>query len=227
MHYPMTDLMRNAEASRYALLRRLAPPMRHQIAGSLQPVAMMAALIEKRLKAATPDLPAVAKSTSDMKALAGAATRSNLDLMDWIACAPGSRVPLDKGIKDALDIVATELSFRGFKCVNQTDGATAAVALTHTRGVFVAGLLALTDACAKPASLLLTAARAGEAMVLTIEVTDNATEPGVAPHDEFHVSPATYRKIGWDDAQAIAAADGAGLTYAATNLVLGLPLISG
>ena len=159
MQHPPIDSKRNTEASRYALLRRLAPAIRHQMAGGLQPVTMMTAIIEKRLQAATPDLPAVVKTSSDVRALATAATRSSLDLMGWIACDPEARVPLDKGIHDALHLVATELSFRGFKCVNQAESVTTAVALNHVRGVFVAALLALTDAAPSPGNLRVTAAR--------------------------------------------------------------------
>ena len=60
MQDTLNDLTRNAEAPRYALLRRLVPAIRHQMAGSFQPVTMMAAIVEKRLLAASPDLPALA-----------------------------------------------------------------------------------------------------------------------------------------------------------------------
>lgn len=227
MPHPLNGLERNAEASRYALLRRLAPAMRHQLAGGLQPVSMMAAIIEKRLKAATPDLAAVAKTSGDVRALAAAATRSSLDLMGWIACDPEARAPLDKGIHDALHLVATELSFRGITCVNETGGMNTEVALHHIRGVFVAALMALTDAAATPANLRVIADCEGESMAVTIALTDVATAKKITPYDEFQVNLASYRKIDWDDVEALAAADGASVEHTAVAVMLRVPVSTG
>lgn len=223
----MIDTQRNAEAPRYALLRRLAPAIRHQMAGGLQPVTMMAAIVEKRLLAAAPDLAALAKTSSDARTLAAAATRSSLDLVGWIAPDPEARVPLDKGIHDGLHLVATELSFRGFKCANQTQGVADEVALSDVRGVFVAALLALTDACAKPATVLVTAEREGNDMAVTVALTDLDTAAETAPDENFHLSLASYRKIDWSDVEAMAAADGVGLEHTAAHLVLRLPIAVG
>ncbi len=220
MQDPLIDLKRKDEAPRYALLRRLAPAIRHQMAGSFQPVSMMAAIIEKRLLAASPDLPALAKTSNEVRVMATAATRSNLDLMGWIAPDPEAHVPLDKGIDDALHLVATELSFRGFKCTNQTQGVVDEVALTHVRGVFVAAVLALTDAAAAPATVRLTARREGNHMVVTIALTDRETAAETAPDEEFQLSLAAYRKIDWSDVQAIATADGVSVQNTPTQAIL-------
>lgn len=202
--------------------------MRHQMAGGFQPVAMMAAIIEKRLRAASADLPALVNASSNVRALATAATRSGLDLMGWISPDPDARVPLDQAIQDALHLVATELSFRGFKLVNQTGGVATEVALHHVRGVLVAALLALTDAAASPANVLLTAGQEGQDMVVTIALTDVGTAAAAtALSEEFHVGLATYRKIDWEDVQAMAAADGVSFTQTATNVLLRLPLALG
>ena len=106
------DLKRSAESARYALLRRLQPAMRHQMAGGFQPVTMLAAIIEKRLLAAMPDMAALARTSGEVRALSTAATRLSLNLMGWIGSDPAAKVPLDTGVLDALHLVATELSIR-------------------------------------------------------------------------------------------------------------------
>ena len=227
MQDPSIDLKQSAEGPRYALLRRLAPAIRHQMAGSLQPVTMMAAIIEKRLLAAVPDLPALAKTSNDVRQLAMAATRASLDMIGWIAPDPEAHVPLFKGVQEGLHLVATELSFRGFKCVNQTEGVALDVMLTHVRGVFVAALLAVTDAAAMPATVLVTAQPDGVDVVVTLALTDVNTTAGAtatAPDEDFHLSLATYRKIDWTDVEAMAAADGVALQHASANVVLRLPI---
>jgi hypothetical protein len=225
MQSSSADLERRAEAARYALLRRLAPAIRHDMAGGLQPVTMLATIVEKRLLSASPDLPTLVKNCSEMRTLAIAATHSSLDLMGWMALKPDARVVLGKGINDALHLVATELSFKGFKFVNQTDGVATEVRIDHLRGVFVAALLALTDATTSPANVILTADRDGQDMLVTISLTDVGTTLGAnTPHEEFLIGLAAYRKIDWDDVQAIAEVDGLVVTQEATSVALRLPI---
>lgn len=218
----------NAESARYALLRRLQPALRHQMAGGFQPVIMLAAIIEKRLQAATPDLTALCKKSSDIRTLSTSATRSNLDLIGWIAPDTAAKVPLGKGILDALHLVATELSIRGFKSVNQTEGVGSEVMVNHVRGVFVAGLLALTDAAPSPAEFLLTARREGQDMVLTVALQEASNPAATTASDAaFRINLPIYRKIDWADVEAIAAADGVALKHAAATLELRLPVAAG
>jgi hypothetical protein len=219
------DSKRSSEAARYALLRRLAPAMLHEMAGGFQPVIMLATIVEKRLLSASPDFSTLVENSHEMRTLAIAATRSNLDLMGWMALDNDARVGLGQGIRDAMHLLATELSFRGFKFVNQTEGVAAEVGRDHLTGVFVAALLALTDTAASPANVLLTVTRDGQDMLVTISLTDaGATVEAITPHKEFPTGLAAYRKIDWDDVQAIAAVDGLSVTRGAGSVVLKLPL---
>ena len=219
------DLKRDAEAARYALLRRLAPAMRHDMAGGFQPVTMLATIIEKRLLTASPDMPTLIKSSGEMRTLAIAATHSNLDLMGWMVVNPEARVTLSKGIQDVLHLVMTELSFRGLKFINQTEGMTTDVKLDHVHGAFVAALLALTDAATSTANVLITAAQEGQDMLVKIMLADvRATSNASTPSEEFRIGLAAYRKIDWDDVQAIADMDGLHIKHEAGSVILRLPI---
>lgn len=229
MQISSIELEHRAEAARYALLRRLLPAMRHDMASGFQPVTMMATIVEKRLLTATPDLSTLVKNSSDIRTLAIAATRSSLDLMGWMALDPNARVGLGQGIMDTLHLIATEFSFKGFKFVNQTEGEVIEVGRDHLRGVFVAALLALTDAkvaeATSTANILLTAARDGQVMLVTISLTDVvATSGAIAPHEEFLIGLAAYRNIDWDDVQAIADADGLSVIHESGRVKLRLPI---
>jgi hypothetical protein len=222
------DLKRHAEAARYALLRRLAPAMRHDMAGGFQPVTMLATIVEKRLLTPSPDFPTLVKNCHEMRTLAIAATHSSLDLMGWMAHDADMRVGLGKGIRDAVHLVATELSFRRFSFVNQTEAVTTDVQLDHVRGVFVAALLALTDAAAAPANVVLTAARDGQVMLVSISLADveavGANLGEISPREEFQIGTSAYRKIAWDDVQAIADVDGLSVMREAGSVTLRLPM---
>ena len=221
------DLKRGAEAARYALLRRLAPAIRHDMAGGFQPVTMLATIIEKRLLNTSPDMPALIKNSGEMRSLAIAATHSNLNLMGWMVANPEARVALSKGIQDVLHLVMTELSFRGLKFVNQTEGMSTDVKLDHVHGTFVAALLALTDAVTSPANVQITAAQEGQDMLIEIKITDvKAASDASAPSEEFRIGLAAYRKIDWADAQTIADEDGLHLKNESGSVILRLPILS-
>jgi hypothetical protein len=227
MQRPLIDLKRSAEAARYALLRRLVPAIRHDMAGSFQPVTMLAMIVEKRLLAATPDLSTLVKNCNELRTLALAATHTNLDLIGWMAVDTEARVALGQGIADAVHLVAAELSFRGLRFLNQTEGEATEVRQDHLRGVFMAALLALADGLASPANVLLTATRDGQDMLITITSTDMEASLGaITPHKEFQIGLSAYRKIDWHDVQAIADIDGLSVIQEAESVLLRLPISS-
>ena len=62
-------------------------------------------------------------------------------------------------------------------------------------------------------------------MLLTIELTDEPNQAVATTSDpNFRVNLPIYRKIDWDDVEAIAAADGIVLKRTATSLALHLPI---
>ena len=224
MQHPSIELKCHADAAAYAVLRRLAPAIRHQMAGSFQPVTMLAAVIEKRLRAVTVDVPGLIKTSSDVRAMATNATRSSLDLLGWLSPDSAARVPLNTAIDDAMHLVATELSFRGFKCINQTDGVATEVALIHMRGVFVTALLALTDEADSPANVLLTAQSEVNGVAVTLALAPINTASGAdAKPEVFQPAAAAYRKIDWPDVQSVAAAHGVHVERSMHAVLLRIP----
>lgn len=204
---------RLVEAARYALLRRLAPALRHNMAGSLQPLAMMAALLEKRLQKPNPDLPALAKNSGSLGALSREAAASCMGLMGWMAPKNNDAVALDAGIAEAVGLVATELSFKGYSVVNNTQGVDAKVAPGTVRSVFMAALIALTDIGAAPANVLVAAANNGGELLISITLVavDGETMPG---------NIAAYRDFEWADVQVLADAESVVLIHGADQVEL-------
>src|SRR5438309_11363958 len=62
-----------AEAARYALLRRLAPSMRHHLVVNLQPIGMVYEIMDRRLRAEQPNLADVHEGAQKMNAYARSA----------------------------------------------------------------------------------------------------------------------------------------------------------
>lgn len=83
-----------AEAARYALLRRLAPSMRHHLVVNLQPIGMIYEVMERRLRAPQPDLANVHESAQKINGFARAALDSCLDVVTWLAPEESATAPI-------------------------------------------------------------------------------------------------------------------------------------
>jgi len=201
---------RLAEAARYALMRRLLPAIRHNLAGTLQPIGMMSAMLERRIKAAAPDMALLAKNTQALTTLSREAAATSLNLMTWLAPRDNELIAVNSAIEESLGLMATELSFRGFSLNNQTTEAVAKLPKGMLRSVFTASLIALTDTVEHPASVVLSVE--GEAGDTRLRITTAAAGPNelVALGNRMP----TYRSLQWADVQALADAEGVHIDYA-------------
>lgn len=190
--------------------------LKHNMAGALQPLSMMSAMLEKRLQKPDPDLAALASTSSKLNTMSRDASDHCLELMTWLAPKTGERVNVAVGIEDAAGLVMTELSLKGFTVVNQIGDVQAGLPRSLTRNVYLAALMALTDAAPAPAHVVLTAQLVDSALVLTISIQPVPGEllPGVA---------VSYRKLEWEDVKALAEAESVKLVYTADRVELHCP----
>ncbi len=208
---------RLAEAARYALMRRLLPAIQHNIAGTLQPVGMMSAMLERRVKAATPDMDQLGKSLQTLNILSREAAATSLNLMTWLAPKDNNLVAVNSAVEESLGLMSTELSFRGFSIANDIANETACPQMQLPRGilrsVFTASLIALTDVVEGAARVVVAAAMTDCETQLKITL-----EPGGNPEPAGHAQ--TYRSLDWDDVQALADAEGVSLSHDANSVHL-------
>lgn len=205
------------EAARYALLRRIAPAIRHHMAGTLQPIGMISAILERRLQAATPDMAVLRENCKSISALSRTAAGASLNLISWVAPRENGIVLLEAGVEECLGMLSTDLAFRGFTVANRVTAADVHVSQSALRTVFTASLIALTDAAPAPASVLVTSELTGDTARLCISVTP---EDGASAAQE----PRSYRNLGWDDATALAGAEQVSISQGASRVELGLVL---
>lgn len=203
------------EAAHYALLRRLAPVIRHNMAGTLQPIAMVAAMLERRLQKADADPEALLKNARDIVALSKEAAASCVDLIGWLAPKDKRLVKADAGIAECLGMVVTQLSFRGFSVTDNTGQTDAQLPQSALRNVLTAALIALTDEAVMPATMLLEAEFAGGVLSLHIELK----APEIpAPARAAEKPP--YRLLDWRDVRALAAQESVRLARTGNRLTL-------
>jgi hypothetical protein len=207
---PAPALLRE-EAARYALLRRIAPAIRHHMAGTLQPIGMIAAILDRRLQAETPDLAVLRENSKSISTLSRSASTASMNLITWVVPKENGSIALEAGIEEALGMLATDLAFRGFTVANQVNAPEVTTSVFALRTVFTASLIALTDAAPAPASVVLSSEPVGDQTRVCITVT--RTEGTAAP-DEGR----GYRALCWDDVQALADAEQVSIRYSATHV---------
>lgn len=209
---------RLAESARYALLRRLAPALRHNMAGALQPLNMMSILLEKRLKSPSPDLVAVAKNSSQLGKASSEASKACMDVVTWLAPGSSDFASVTQAIEDATKLVATELSFKGLTIVHHPAELPVELSRSLTRSVFMAALMALTDAAVAPAQVVIRATLDAGALVLSLSL-----EP--APGEPFSASGSEppYRQLDWDDVRVLADVESVQLSHTASHAALRFP----
>lgn len=201
---------RFAEAARYALMRRLLPAIRHNLAGTLQPIGMMSAMLERRIKAATPDMAQLAKNTQALTTLSREAAATSLNLMTWLAPRDNELIAVNSAVEESIGLMATELSFRGFSLDNQATEAVAKLPKGMLRSVFTASLIALTDTVEQPAGVVVSVE--GDAGDTRLRITIVAAAPSELAALGNRMP--TYRCLQWDDVQALADAEGVHVEHA-------------
>lgn len=206
---------RLAEAARYALMRRLLPAICHDIAGTLQPISMMAAILDKRLQSETPNMAQLGKNTQAMLAMSRQAASTSFNLMTWLGPKGSDRVALATAVEESLGMINTELSFRGFSIANKTADQKFEVPAGVIRSVFTASLIALTDVFDEVALIVISAGRTDAGMQLKVLL-----EAGGNPELAGLGRTPNYRSLDWDDVQQLADAEGVSLSRGANFVQL-------
>jgi hypothetical protein len=189
-----------AEAARYALLRRLAPSMRHHLVVNLQPIGMIYEVMERRLRVPEPNFAEVHEGAHKINGFARAALNSCLDVVTWLAPEEGAVSTLEEGARESLGLLTTSLTFRGYAVRNELGHTNGEVRRSAIRNVLTAAIIHLTDVNPPAADLVLTAEAGSDAAELTLTIRPNESEAGFP-------TESSYRPLDASDLDALAAAE--------------------
>jgi hypothetical protein len=204
------------EAARYALLRRLAPSMRHHLVVNLQPIGMIYEVMDRRLKAPAPDLAHVQDSAGKINGFAKAALASCVDVVSWLAPDDSVGITVPEAARECATLLATSLSFRGYALRNEVGDLPGSVRRPAIRHLLAGALLHCTDHLPAPAELVLTAVPEPDAVLLRVVMRPVDGDQGMG-------TEANYRRVTWSDLQALADAEGVPLAREEHGLTLRLP----
>jgi hypothetical protein len=204
-----------AEAARYALLRRLAPSIRHNLVINLQPIGMIYEVLDRRLRGPQPDLAHVQASAAKINTFARAALNSCLNVVTWLAPEESAVTDAVEGTRECSALLATTLSFRGYTLRNQAQAVPGEVRLSAVRNVLTATLIQLTDEASPPAEVAITTASSPQGLQVQLQVQVHRTEG-----DSVTDTTSAYRPLRWTDVEALAASEQVMLERPSTGRVV-------
>lgn len=203
------------DAARYALLRRLAPSLRHETVAHLQPITMLGGVLERRLATGAGDRGQEREAVLRLVAASRAAVHASLDLIAWLAPEAGASQPLHEAVAETVTLMRGSLAMRGFTVRDETAGCTTPVARAGLRWLLPASLLWLTDSAGPPAEVTLRAQDDGTQLTLRLDLqpTDTALAGDVQPD---------ARALTREELLALAHAEALALVLEGDSLTIGL-----
>ncbi len=210
---PASASVQQIEAARYAVLRRLAPCLRHHMVRPLQPIGLIYGVMHHKLSAAQPDLPSVREEAEKINEFAKAALHECMDMGTWLAPEPDVVIDVESGVRECVGLMATMLHFCGFRLVNEVEELPAQVLRDAVRMVLGAALFELTDAMDEPATVTIHARASPSEVTVTLQ----ADPLGDGQLDRYDDG---YRKLVWADVQALAQAEHVGLSRQGSEVTL-------
>lgn len=207
---------RTAEAARYAVLGRLLPVLRHDVAGAMQPVLMRLVLLERRAQKPEPDLQAIAQGVTTLSALTKQAAAACAAALGWIDSKDDPQVVLRSAVDEAGQWLVMELAVNPLALVNSVADDSTTVPRSWMRSVFMGAVLAFCDQHAASGFLEVTLEATGR-LHLRLRPGDAGQLP-----EPFDVVQKT-RLIDWADVQAMATACGGKMAQGDGWLTLHLP----
>lgn len=203
------------EAARYAVLRRIAAAMRHEMAGALQPVSMLASLIERRAQSQKPT-DVLQRNCAELGVMVRSASVACLGMMAWMAPPSDTAVALGKGVADCVQLLATELSFLGCELVDTCQHIEARVSQQALRSVLPASILVWADHVPAASQLVISAAQSGPHILLDVKVTTSERTALTLPV----ANTRSYRALSWSDVSALAQAESVPIQFGVQGLQL-------
>ena len=200
------------EAARYALLRRLAPALRHGLVGKLHPVGLMSETLVRRMRTA-PEIEPARAGLEKIHELSRSAMTACSSLITWLAPEEGDGVGLEEGMAECIDLLGTDLGMRGHNLRSELSGGQARVSRSAVRNLLSAALIAQSDSLQRASDIVVRSTKTPEAPELTIEWSEADRESMPSPDD-------AYRRLDWEEIQLLAGAESAQCTRAAGRITL-------
>jgi hypothetical protein len=202
-----------ADAVRYAMLRRLAPGIRHGLMGDLQAIQLLAELAARQLGAS--DIAKVEDSLTQIIAHTRSNVASCRSIVEWLRPETGATIALGEGVAQCLKLAGDDWALRGVGASTSLLATEALVDKTVLRELFTASLLAVTDTLPGSLDIEVRSAVDGNDVELDVDAR-SADHRASMPRSEHE------RKLTWADVQTLARVHGVPCTCRPNGVTLRL-----
>lgn len=207
-----------ARAAQHDILRRLTPPLRHDMVVHLQSLGMMAEALSARMERGGVDPDDLQGSVSKLNRLSRQAVARCLEVCTWMEPAEDDSSVLRDAVAEIVRLLSTSLNFRGFDLrMEQADG-DFEVSRTAVRFLLAASILTLADAAPAPGDLVVRTESSASHGVVAVEYQPQPAEGSFTQLHDSGEAP-----LAWPEVQALAAQHDVELLRNGQAIILRLP----
>jgi hypothetical protein len=206
-----------ARAARHDILRRLAPPLRHDMVVHLQSLGMMAEALTARLERGAVAADDLQGHLSKLNRLSRQAVSTCLEVSSWMQPSEDDTVGLRGAIAEIGRLLSTSLNFRGFDLRCEEGEGEFEVSRSAARFLLAAAVLTLADTVEAPGEIAVRAEFSSTHGVVAVEYTAQA-EGGFQAVQQSEETP-----LSWTEVLALAEDAGAEVHRNGDSIILRLP----
>ncbi|HET8748767.1 MAG TPA: hypothetical protein VFM98_24455 [Ramlibacter sp.] len=206
-----------ARAAQHDILRRLAPPLRHDMVVHLQSLGMMAEALGARVDRGAVAREDLQSSVSKLNRLARQAVTRCLEVCTWMEPGEDDSTALREGVAEVVRLLSTSLNFRGFDVRSELPEGEFEVSRNALRYLLSAATLSLADAAPGPGEIAIRAEASSSHAVLSVEYQPQPEGAFTQLHE------AGDAPLAWPEVQALATLHGVELRRQGETILLRLP----
>ena len=206
-----------ARAAQHDILRRVTPPLRHDMVVHLQSLGMMAEALSARMDRGNVAQEDLQSSVSKLNRLSRQAVARCLEVSTWMDPGEDDTIPLREGVSEVVRLLSTSLNFRGFDLRTEMADGEFDVCRSALRLLLSATILTLADAAPGPGEIAVKTEPSSTHGVIAVEYQPQPEgsftqlhEPGDAP-------------LSWPEVQALAVQHKVELLRSGQAIILRLP----
>ena len=207
-----------ARAAQHDILRRLTPPLRHDMVVHLQSLGMMAEALSARMERGAVASDDLAGSVSKLNRLSRQAVARCLDVCTWMEPAEDDTIHLGDGVTEVVRLLSTSLNFRGFDLRCEPCEGEFEVTRSALRFLLAAAILTLTDAAPAPGEVAVRTEHSSTHGVIAVEYQPEPAETAFTQMHESGEAPLSSLEV-----QALASQHGVEMLRNGQAIILRLP----
>lgn len=207
-----------ARAVQHDILRRLTPPLRHDMVVHLQSLGMMAEALSARMERGVVAADDLASSVSKLNRLSRQAVARCLEVCTWMEPAEDDTIALRSGVQEVVRLLSTSVNFRGFDLRAELGDGDFDVSRSAVRFLLAAAILTLTDAAPGPGEIVVRTEQASSHGVVAVEYQPQPEGAFTQMHEPGGEAP-----LSWLEVQALAGQHGVELLRNGQAIILRLP----